>query len=48
MKAEFEAGVEAHLYVLGRFIAGGNEASRSKAMAIFATMVGAVWPSPIR
>ena len=43
VKAEFEAGIKAHLDVLGRFIAGaGDEASRSKAMAILATMVGAV------
>jgi len=43
VKAEFEAGIKAHLDVLGRFIAGtGGEASRSKAMAILATMVGAV------
>ncbi|UPK29176.1 TetR/AcrR family transcriptional regulator [Bradyrhizobium sp. 195] len=43
VKAEFEAGIKAHLDVLGRFIAGADdEASRSKAMAILATMVGAV------
>jgi TetR/AcrR family transcriptional repressor of nem operon len=43
VKAEFEAGIKAHLDVLGRFIAGtGDEASRGKAMAILATMVGAV------
>jgi TetR/AcrR family transcriptional regulator, transcriptional repressor for nem operon len=43
VKAEFEAGIKAHLDVLGRFIAGvDGEASRSKAMAILATMVGAV------
>jgi TetR/AcrR family transcriptional repressor of nem operon len=43
VKAAFEAGVKAHLDVLGRFIGGaGDEVSRSKAMAILATMVGAV------
>jgi TetR/AcrR family transcriptional repressor of nem operon len=43
VKAEFEAGIKAHLDVLARFIAGtGDEASRGKAMAILATMVGAV------
>ncbi|MGY4256736.1 TetR/AcrR family transcriptional repressor of nem operon [Bradyrhizobium sp. USDA 4516] len=43
VKAEFEAGIKAHLDVLGRFIAGaGDEDARGKAMAILATMVGAV------
>ena len=43
VKAEFEAGIKAHLDVLGGLIAGaGDEASRGKAMAILATMVGAV------
>jgi TetR/AcrR family transcriptional repressor of nem operon len=43
VKAAFEAGIKAHLDVLGRFIGGaGDEVSRSKAMAILATMVGAV------
>jgi TetR/AcrR family transcriptional repressor of nem operon len=43
VKAEFETGIKAHLDVLGRFIAGTDgEASRGKAMAILATMVGAV------
>jgi TetR/AcrR family transcriptional repressor of nem operon len=43
VKAAFEAGIKAHLDVLGRFIAGtGDAASRDKAMAILATMVGAV------
>ncbi|KYK44166.1 TetR family transcriptional regulator [Bradyrhizobium liaoningense] len=43
VKAEFEAGIKAHLDVLDRFLAGTrDEASRSKAMAILATMVGAV------
>jgi TetR/AcrR family transcriptional regulator, transcriptional repressor for nem operon len=43
VKAEFEAGIKAHLDVLDRFIAQtGGEADRAKAMAILATMVGAV------
>ena len=43
VKAAFEAGIKAHLDVLGRFIAKDcGEASRGKAMAILATMVGAV------
>jgi TetR/AcrR family transcriptional repressor of nem operon len=43
VKAEFETGIKAHLDVLGRFIAGTDgEASRGRAMAILATMVGAV------
>ncbi len=43
MKAAFEEGIKAHLEVLGRFIAeAGGEASSGKAMAILATMVGAV------
>lgn len=43
VKAAFEAGIKAHLEVLGRFIAeNSDEASRDKAMAILATMVGAV------
>ena len=43
VKAEFEAGIKAHLDVLGRFIAeAGGEASSGKAMAILSTMVGAV------
>ena len=43
VKAAFEAGIKAHLEVLGRFIAetGGKESS-GKAMAILSTMVGAV------
>jgi TetR/AcrR family transcriptional repressor of nem operon len=43
VKAAFEAGIKAHLEVLGRFIAetGGEEPS-GKAMAILMTMVGAV------
>ena len=43
VKASFEAGIKAHLEVLGRMIAemhGG--APRNKAMAILATMVGAL------
>ena len=43
VKAAFEAGIKAHLEVLGRFIAKGDgEASSGKAMAILSTMVGAV------
>jgi TetR/AcrR family transcriptional regulator, transcriptional repressor for nem operon len=43
VKAAFEAGIKAHLDVLGRFLAGtGGEASGGKAMAILSTMVGAV------
>jgi TetR/AcrR family transcriptional repressor of nem operon len=43
VKAEFETGIKAHLDVLGRFIAGTDgETSRGKAMAILATLVGAV------
>src|SRR2546426_982978 len=43
VKAQFEAGIKAHLDVIGRFIAGtDDEASRGNAMAILATMVGAV------
>ncbi|MET3912778.1 TetR/AcrR family transcriptional repressor of nem operon [Bradyrhizobium sp. S3.3.6] len=43
VKAAFEAGIKAHLDVLSRFVAGtGDETSRGKAMAILATMVGAV------
>jgi TetR/AcrR family transcriptional regulator, transcriptional repressor for nem operon len=43
VKAAFEAGIKAHLEVLGRFIAEtSGETSSGKAMAILATMVGAV------
>ena len=43
VKAAFEAGIKAHLEVLGRFIAKtGGKASSGKAMAILSTMVGAV------
>jgi TetR/AcrR family transcriptional regulator, transcriptional repressor for nem operon len=43
VKAEFETGIKAHLDVIGRFVAQtGGEADRAKAMAILATMVGAV------
>jgi len=43
VKAEFEAGIKAYLDVLDRLIAeSGHEASPDKAMAILATMVGAV------
>lgn len=48
VKAAFEAGIKAHLDVLGRFIAGsGGEAPSGKAMAILSTMVGAVTLSRI-
>ncbi|SDG39664.1 transcriptional regulator, TetR family [Bradyrhizobium sp. Rc2d] len=48
VKAAFEAGIKAHLDVLGRFIAEtGGEASRGKAMAILSTMVGAVMLSRV-
>ena len=43
VKAAFEAGIKAHLEVLGRFIAETDgEKSSGKAMAILTTMVGAV------
>src|SRR5690348_11649580 len=43
VKASFEAGIKAHLEVLGRLIAGTDgEAPRGKAMAILSTMVGAL------
>jgi TetR/AcrR family transcriptional repressor of nem operon len=43
VKAAFEAGIKAHLEVLGRFIAESDgEESSGKAMAILTTMVGAV------
>lgn len=43
VKAAFEAGIEAHLEILSRWTgADENEESRSKAMAILSTMVGAV------
>ncbi|MEH2495687.1 TetR/AcrR family transcriptional repressor of nem operon [Bradyrhizobium sp. AZCC 1678] len=43
VKAAFEAGIKAHLEVLGQFIAEtGGEESSGKAMAILTTMVGAV------
>lgn len=43
VKAAFETGIKAHLEVLGRFLAEtGGEESRGKAMAILATMIGAV------
>jgi TetR/AcrR family transcriptional regulator, transcriptional repressor for nem operon len=48
VKAEFEAGIKARLDVLGRLLAGTSgeasrgKASRSKAMAILSTMIGAV------
>jgi TetR/AcrR family transcriptional repressor of nem operon len=45
VKAVFEAGIKAHLEVLGRLIAetdGKGPKAKRKAMAILATMVGAV------
>jgi TetR/AcrR family transcriptional repressor of nem operon len=43
VKAAFEAGIKAHLEVLGRLVAEtGCEASSGKAMAILSTMIGAV------
>jgi TetR/AcrR family transcriptional repressor of nem operon len=43
VKAAFEAGIKAHLEVLGRFIAEtSGETSSGKTMAILSTMVGAV------
>jgi TetR/AcrR family transcriptional regulator, transcriptional repressor for nem operon len=43
VKASFEAGIKAHLEVLGRMVAETDgEESKGKAMAILATMVGAL------
>jgi TetR/AcrR family transcriptional regulator, transcriptional repressor for nem operon len=43
VKASFEAGIKAHLEVLGRMVAGTNgKAAKRKAMAILSTMVGAL------
>jgi TetR/AcrR family transcriptional repressor of nem operon len=43
VKASFEAGIKAHLEVLGRLVAGtGGKEPKGKAMAILATMVGAL------
>jgi TetR/AcrR family transcriptional repressor of nem operon len=43
VKASFEAGIKAHLEVLGRLIAETNgEEPNGKAMAILSTMVGAL------
>ena len=43
VKASFEAGIKAHLEVLGRMVAEMNgNAPKSKAMAILSTMVGAL------
>ena len=43
VKASFEAGIKAHLKVLGRMLAGTEgEEPKGKAMAILATMVGAL------
>jgi len=43
VKASFEAGIKAHLEVLGRLIAETDDkAPKRKAMAILSTMVGAL------
>jgi TetR/AcrR family transcriptional repressor of nem operon len=43
VKASFEAGIKAHLEVLGRLIAETNDSEpKGKAMAILSTMVGAL------
>jgi TetR/AcrR family transcriptional repressor of nem operon len=43
VKGSFEAGIKAHLEVLGRLIAETNgEEPNGKAMAILSTMVGAL------
>jgi TetR/AcrR family transcriptional repressor of nem operon len=44
VKASFEAGIKAHLEILGRLIADndGEEPDRRAAMAILSTMVGAL------
>jgi TetR/AcrR family transcriptional repressor of nem operon len=43
VKASFEAGIKAHLEALGRMVAEmDGKAPKNKAMAILATMVGAV------
>jgi TetR/AcrR family transcriptional repressor of nem operon len=43
VKAPFEAGIKAHLEILSRWIGGAEDKeSRSKAMAVLSTMVGAV------
>jgi TetR/AcrR family transcriptional repressor of nem operon len=45
VKASFEAGIKAHLEVLGRLIAeidGKGPKGKRKAMAILSTMVGAL------
>lgn len=43
VKASFEAGIKAHLEILGRFIAETDgEVPKGRAMAILSTMVGAL------
>ncbi len=43
VKASFEAGIKAHLEILGRLVAETNgEEPKGKAMAILSTMVGAL------
>jgi TetR/AcrR family transcriptional regulator, transcriptional repressor for nem operon len=48
VKAAFEAGIKAHLEVLGRLIGeAGDEDAKGKAMATLSTMVGAVMLSRV-
>jgi TetR/AcrR family transcriptional repressor of nem operon len=48
VKAAFEAGIRAHLEIIGRFIAQTDGDERNgKAMAILSTMVGAVMISRV-
>jgi len=42
VKASFEAGITAHLKVLGRLIGGTDGKPNGKAMAVLSTMVGAL------
>jgi TetR/AcrR family transcriptional repressor of nem operon len=43
VKAAFEAGIKAHLEVLGRMVAkAGGKSRKRKAMAVLSTMVGAL------
>ena len=49
VKASFEAGIKAHLEVLGRLIAETNGSEpKGKAMAILSTMVGALTLSRVK
>jgi TetR/AcrR family transcriptional repressor of nem operon len=48
VKASFEAGIKAHLEILGRLIAETNdEEPKGKAMSILSTMVGALMLSRV-